>query len=147
MLIVSASSWGCELKYFFPLRNVVAFPVSLFVRLWVEIPYGGRKYPIRSSASSWGCELKYHTANYSHQSEVVSLFVRLWVEIDIWADVKTVPPGQPLREAVSWNADVIMVKSTSYVSLFVRLWVEMMTAKGIKITLSVSLFVRLWVEI
>ena len=35
-------------------------------------------------------------------------------------------PGQPLREAVSWNAYIVLDKiAEAIVSLFVRLWVEM----------------------
>ena len=101
--ILSASSWGCELKY-----SVQPF----LCRKWL-------------SASSWGCELKYSgnglnfigesqplreavswnsSGQCSHGSQNVSLFVRLWVEI--LTDIKY----------RGWNR----------VSLFVRLWVEML---------------------
>ena len=100
----SASSWGCELKYYYltfvqlrhcqPLREAVSWnhginhrkeiiwPVSLFVRLWVEISLVSSSRPRKyMSASSWGCELKY----------VRQLKYTL------------VDCSQPLREAVSWN--------------------------------------------
>ena len=102
-------------------------PVSLFVRLWVEIyelclkGMGGEM-----SASSWGCELKYR----NH-----------------------FPDGsgngcQPLREAVSWNDSLTIDNDLAeVVSLFVRLWVEMRLRVISQCTCWVSLFVRLWVEI
>ena len=77
----SASSWGCELKY----RQSDIIPhsqlVSLFVRLWVEIYISISLYVISRSASSWGCELKYLEYWWRICHKVVSLFVRLWVEI------------------------------------------------------------------
>ena len=66
---MSASSWGCELKYiteyctckFFsqPPREAVS---------WNNFRYHNRLY-VRQSASSWGCELKfqeYRRVTYSH---------------------------------------------------------------------------------
>ena len=100
-VILSASSWGCELKWFCytkcyflqrqPLREAVSWNaiyaiilsapiVSLFVRLWVEISYGKSGTEPLWSASSWGCELK-----YLHRKAL------------------QVNHRQPLREAVSWN--------------------------------------------
>ena len=78
---LSASSWGCELKYSIPLFQKEK----------------------RKSASSWGCELKWELSHGSHYRSHVSLFVRLWVEMS-----NCISPGrcyhrQPLREAVSWN--------------------------------------------
>ena len=80
--VVSASSWGCELKYTRRLYSARSVWVSLFVRLWVEILrfryvqmchfgqplreavswntyYKDEQGGIWLSASSWGCELKH----------------------------------------------------------------------------------------
>ena len=146
----SASSWGCELKYprvngnrrtaeGQPLREAVSWnflnyadnllpPVSLFVRLWVEISAGqsclwSRQYrqPLREavswndaglisligampSASSWGCELKYIQAKRLFQNVASA---------SSW--------GCELK----WNHTHTPYISNS-VSLFVRLWVEML---------------------
>ena len=96
-----------------PLREAVSWknrgdgivtcnPVSLFVRLWVEMLW----YPAAAysewSASSWGCELKYINIVQSDHTS-----------------------GQPLREAVSWNMTESDTFGFIFVSLFVRLWVEM----------------------
>ena len=56
---MSASSWGCELKYRWNDHISILFP----------------------SASSWGCELKYQPNKSWEYILTVSLFVRLWVEI------------------------------------------------------------------
>ena len=142
--------------------------VSLFVRLWVEIPL---------------------ERSYLHPVPV-SLFVRLWVEISTEQELRVHPYSQPLREAVSWNLNDYADAATKnrqplreavswndeeamglttinrqplreavswninmrthtaniIVSLFVRLWVEMIYASwGVQFQV-VSLFVRLWVE-
>ena len=95
-----AVSWNSDLE----LQTLWQNTVSLFVRLWVEI----MAYSVRSSLS------------------IVSLFVRLWVEIILphyshWSDYR-----QPLREAVSWNKNVLSNPQHGCVSLFVRLWVEIL---------------------
>ena len=122
---LSASSWGCELKYYY------------FVQ----------KFSQNRSASSWGCELKYIINNAQIAAYIVSLFVRLWVEIRpsfsvqqvqevslfvrLWVEIPFDFPD---------NAELI-------VSLFVRLWVEI-RLQWTKLQYGeVSLFVRLWVEI
>ena len=61
---MSASLWGCELKY---------------RRLLVRI---GR----RLSASLWGCELKWDNVQGQGLCSCVSLLVRLWVEIRFFAN-------------------------------------------------------------
>ena len=120
----SASSWGCELKYFkiFKSLSVICQPLREAVSWNMIIPTIPRSD--RLSASSWGCELKYTSLDY-HVFIGVSLFVRLWVEITdkdrkeciiyvslfvrLWVEISK--PGcylylyyrQPLREAVSWN--------------------------------------------
>ena len=115
--VMSASSWGCELKCI--------------------VPVGPHVYIL--SASSWGCELKWP---------------------DAWPSDPE--PGQPLREAVSWNnlnptystlrlwVEISTKADASdcfIVSLFVRLWVEIKVRHHGIIGAFVSLFVRLWVEI
>ena len=55
----SASLWGCELKCKLPANMSLTEPVSLLVRLWVEITKGTAQGMHLSSASLWGCELKY----------------------------------------------------------------------------------------
>ena len=99
----SASLWGCELKYINPIteENTVA------------------------SASLWGCELKCHDHWFLSDHIPVSLLVRLWVEImtliafcnrylvsllvRLWVEIVRFCPcsicgRQPPCEAVSWNA-------------------------------------------
>ena len=79
--ILSASSWGCELKCQFSTNPHAVPGVSLFVRLWVEMWLSGSAVCWPSSASSWGCELKCAKFLYGFNGIIVSLFVRLWVEI------------------------------------------------------------------
>ena len=119
----SASSWGCELKLYHRLECFDHFRVSLFVRLWVEI--------------SLALFIFFHLS--------VSLFVRLWVEIsknDKGSKTSASASSwgcelkcsifhqhncvccQPLREAVSWNMTEYWKAIKEFVSLFVRLWVE-----------------------
>ena len=165
---LSASSWGCELKFHFPkvydssqnrqpLREAVSWninisffshydTVSLFVRLWVEISFGlyatlnttvslfvrlwveiSVSFP-RSFACSvslfvrlWVEMLSLHPAPARAS---VSLFVRLWVEIGLCQGFRLLVYSQPLREAVSWNINHIIMGCDIFVSLFVRLWVE-----------------------
>ena len=122
-----------------------------------------------SSASSWGCELKYIPLPLESgtQSSASSWGCELK-----WAAIPNTipePRSQPLREAVSWNA-FLLLSSTGFwsVSLFVRLWVEIKLVYLIWMeqlrqplreavswnnvdetwlrTGDVSLFVRLWVE-
>ena len=144
-----------------------AIPVSLFVRLWVEIFRNRNKYSGRNSqplreAVSWN-DVNIKTA----KDNLVSLFVRLWVEM-IYKKYKTkqeksasswgcelkfrnghwhaMDHRQPLREAVSWNNGLSATGVNQVVSLFVRLWVEMQQINMHSHWPLVSLFVRLWVE-
>ena len=162
----SASSWGCELKFRCninkdnvhsqPLREAVSWniasatgtegsTVSLFVRLWVEINPVICLSRITSSASSWGCELKYHEVRQKKRSpgqplrEAVSWNVN---HINCFIRKKS----QPLREAVSWN-DICFMRRTVPSSQPLReavSWNVGADCSGEKIC--VSLFVRLWVE-
>ena len=62
----SASSWGCELKCVYRWSAVHDSPVSLFVRLWVEMLITISLRVTNMSASSWGCELKYADTDSIH---------------------------------------------------------------------------------
>ena len=166
----SASSWGCELKYFktsaggtepsvslfvrlwvemFPCACISPqTPVSLFVRLWVEMDMTLNGQKLKSSASSWGCELKYMSFLFHLQAFYVSLFVRLWVEI---VHHRSTTFRQELVSLfVRLWVEITIVPTRSWsaiVSLFVRLWVEISICSCSHVALAVSLFVRLWVEI
>ena len=78
--LLSASLWGCELKWQSHCLRLFQHAVSLLVRLWVEIS---------------------RLMKFSRML-VVSLLVRLWVEILIFLQFAWLP-GQPPCEAVSWN--------------------------------------------
>ena len=144
----SASSWGCELKWFMG-----------------RIPQFGSR-----SASSWGCELKYYENYTGSIAGAVSLFVRLWVEIKLflrhillltvslfvrlWVEMCEVLPlahsckRQPLREAVSWNTPNSSIPTLAPPSA--SSWgceLKLLHQYPQFTALSVSLFVRLWVEI
>ena len=164
-----------------PLREAVSWnmdivtdgdgtPVSLFVRLWVEISraifhvkHSGRQ-PLREAVSWNAC---YHEPQYE---QTVSLFVRLWVEMNqSRKNYQT-----ETTSASSWGCELKCSGCARFngklsVSLFVRLWVEMnmrvkheqipnsqplreavswnMTIRTLLAEILVSLFVRLWVEI
>ena len=144
---MSASLWGCELKYqtgrnladfpgqppceavswnVFLMRYALESPVSLLVRLWVEISFETLHVPpLPASASLWGCELKYQLFRLFQYVLLVSLLVRLWVEILV----------------------KIAISRMVLVSLLVRLWVEMLSISSSALLYFVSLLVRLWVEI
>ena len=101
----SASSWGCELKYWVwvwacriwqsqPLREAVSWNVCLPGNMWIYLCQ-----PLRE-AVSWNEDL-----------------LKAYTKVQ----------SQPLREAVSWNIKNSIVNSIILVSLFVRLWVEIDT--------------------
>ena len=121
---LSASSWGCELKYLICENSS-----------WENL-----------SASSWGCELKFLKII---QISIAFLSASSWgCELKCFAHCCfSFLCRQPLREAVSWNAttpaalEVLPSSASSWgcelkykvtdetqsrydVSLFVRLWVE-----------------------
>ena len=145
---LSASSWGCELKYWHEPHVIHPHRVSLFVRLWVEIPMCVDDYiheerqPLRE-AVSWN-----NIVQHIFESLVVSLFVRLWVEITdpAWT------AWDFQQSASSWGCELKYriwrtgIRS-GMVSLFVRLWVEISILSATIESIPVSLFVRLWVEI
>ena len=128
---------------------IVLGSVSLFVRLWVEIPpFQRQKRKEVPSASSWGCELKCYDTVVRYLRNPVSLFVRLWVEMLWYRRSLSSEPCQPLREAVSWNANNVL--SVIYqCSQPLREAVSWNASKPISLSApaNVSLFVRLWVEI
>ena len=142
-----------------PLREAVSWNISCQMRLYPEdcqplreaVSWNNNMDPAMQknivSASSWGCELKCWKRISLRRSIPVSLFVRLWVEIpwNRWRISKA--KRQPLREAVSWNLNVVNVHHVCDVSLFVRLWVEIDWKIKNASMQFVSLFVRLWVEI
>ena len=101
--ILSASSWGCELKYNNKSAISATDNVSLFVRLWVEIPHARTSNNSSMSASSWGCELKCIRSSgihFCHRS-ASSWGCELKCAKRCWNRPRS--KGQPLREAVSWN--------------------------------------------
>ena len=120
--------------------------VSLFVRLWVEMPlhqhFSGKLW----SASSWGCELKY--SSKMKLNRILKSASSWGCELKYWELLLSLKEyRQPLREAVSWNAAFAASFVASAVSLFVRLWVEICARIEDELSKIVSLFVRLWVEI
>ena len=166
---MSASLWGCELKF---LRKKGGLQAEWSASLWgCELKssqntaksqeFGQppceavswncwdiyKATPDIPSASLWGCELKYY-------------------ENDGFGSLDSQPPC----EAVSWNIDSDRVLVESAVSLLVRLWVEiehlqpwcmcfsrqppceavswnLITTFFAAFLQEVSLLVRLWVEI
>ena len=124
LLILSASLWGCELKYnsSTPSSHRLRQPPCEAVS-WNERMKADTKEEKRS-ASLWGCELK---------------LVGQLQEIIVGR--------QPPCEAVSWNDLRRCEYHFRVVSLLVRLWVEIKYTAQHKHMISVSLLVRLWVEI
>ena len=145
MLILSASLWGCELKYCYTQHWFETGLVSLFMRLWVEICKNIRHSGCGWSASLWGCELKWVQFIYEPPGvrqplyeavswNVVILYpsrtpvrsASLWgceLKYSKWTDAWAWS-GQPLYEAVSWNNPLQEISESTGVSLFMRLWVE-----------------------
>ena len=143
---LSASSWGCELKLIHFTRKRVVKVVSLFVRLWVEMQDVWRTVYRTRSASSWGCELKCNFLITSPWSPGQPLREAVSWNI-ISRHITEFGESQPLREAVSWNTWTCCEQMGWLVSLFVRLWVEILLNVEVCRKHFVSLFVRLWVEI
>ena len=145
--ILSASLWGCELKWY---HIPPLWLLFLSASLWgCELKYMMMKMRRMShgSASLWGCELKYRHIHLVIWHISVSLLVRLWVEIRNSEIRQRIWPGQPPCEAVSWN-----MLRPSYHGAGGRsasLWgCELKWCKSVqKPKTGVSLLVRLWVEI
>ena len=123
--MLSASSWGCELKCLYivhernlssrqPLREAVSWNITC-----EEADELFRSQPLREAVSWNSCSI-------SEKEKLIR---------------------QPLREAVSWNVNCnVIICFRIYVSLFVRLWVEIQGSAPVSGSWTVSLFVRLWVE-
>ena len=99
----SASSWGCELKYFsdchlsLPPLSASSWGCELKYCLGIILCFDVR------SASSWGCELKYHPDEMCRSN--LSQPLREAVSWNSSSSSTTRRmESQPLREAVSWNA-------------------------------------------
>ena len=122
--------------------------VSLLVRLWVEISKNSHIDTPFTSASLWGCELKY---NLYHGCCLDDLSASLWgceLKCQSWHHKCHPVPRQPPCEAVSWYFISCEDIFRLFVSLLVRLWVEMSNPNSSRTFASnVSLLVRLWVEI
>ena len=167
--LLSASSWGCELKWCWlylqhvqeicqPLREAVSWnwnsqwsssrnnTVSLFVRLWVEISGACLKcckILVSLFVRLW-VEIKIDVIPFSFVQ--VSLFVRLWVEISHLANTSMTRHRQPLREAVSWNTypyNYVVLSNGQPLREAVS-WNDEFQSESNHYC--VSLFVRLWVE-
>ena len=141
--ISSSSSWGCELKcichrnrhktWSHPLREDVS---------WNNSAELCRRRKWRSS-SSWGCELKYYSRTYKITIIIVILFVRMWVEMLSAAALAEFAAGHPLRENVSWNANLLeSITSAMAVILFVKMWVEILKSTVLIIVVAIWFF--LW---
>ena len=123
---MSASLWGCELKFKIFIPRLSVSRVSLLVRLWVEI----------MRISDTGV-----TSIGQPPCEAVS-----------WNAPRVSTDGiilcQPPCEAVSWNVSSFVGRWVAgVVSLLVRLWVEIWWSYRHNNRKNVSLLVRLWVEI
>ena len=165
---LSASSWGCELKYLADVRQAEHYSQPLREAVSWNTTMKKMRSGIPESASSWGCELKYLWL-FSYSS--TSLSASSWgCELKYQRMIKVQRLlRQPLREAVSWNVPSSISTTAYAVSLFVRLWVEIplepysewlascqplreavswnANLRGFDASDVVSLFVRLWVEI
>ena len=146
--MMSASSWGCELKLRHDTESCARLSVSLFVRLWVEmlVHVQQMEHPYVSLFVRLWVEITAKISSYTNS--IVSLFVRLWVEMlkAVWTTCR--PHGQPLREAVSWNtesAENIYTVDESASSWGCEL--KCIICCDVVTPIFVSLFVRLLVEI
>ena len=145
---LSASLWGCELKFVDLWGETEGGKVSLLVRLWVEILLISLHWFQARSASLWGCELKCQIIHTRTQIIKVSLLVRLWVEIRPCGCGRMPQRCQPPCEAVSWNGTVSCMAGSPHLSA--SLWgceLKYITRLRKKLEAAVSLLVRLWVEI
>ena len=104
---LSASLWGCELKYISGDTIFSGFVVSLLVRLWVEIGVCITAKNVCYVSLLVRLWVEIQLSSKHLKFAWVSLLVRLWVEIPYWS---------------GWNDNVL-------VSLLVRLWVEIRNRK------------------
>ena len=168
-VLKSSSSWGCELKYRQSKKNGFNAYVILFVRMWVEIIFGGITLAISIVILFVRMWVEISVTPTNGLNGLVILFVRMWVEMTMQQDqlhylpsssswgceLKSEaeaqgyePCSHPLREDVSWNACTSFPQEgQNTVILFVRMWVEISIVSSDVPSLSVILFVRMWVEI
>ena len=100
---MSASSWGCELKYNYQYFHWLWMCVSLLVRLRVEINLKAYQ-PIPWCVSLLvRLRVEITPINSYLRMIIVSLLVRLRVEIQELKIGHLMMYGQPPREAASWN--------------------------------------------
>ena len=165
--IMSASSWGCELKYYIergiingysqPLREAVSWNMSNMKDIFEEVSSASSwgcelkcygvfvNQDLRKSASLWGCELKYERIGELERKTAVSLFVRLWVEIVPNLTLALLICGQPLREAVSWNIKWEDEEPWSVGQLLREAVSWNFCKKCNRIYFFASFFIRLWI--
>ena len=100
---VSASLWGCELKFL----SLTVIPINSSQPPCEAVSWNEKALDRmecgKESASLWGCELKWPGDSIHAGTLCVSLLVRLWVEIIVSFSPDTPLLCQPPCEAVSWN--------------------------------------------
>ena len=102
----SASSWGCELKFWWKIKMSYQQAVSLFVRLWVEISFN------KCNELLWSCQplreaVSWNTTAGFKGSDEYRQPLREAVSWNIFTMMMLFRKNcQPLREAVSWNSDL-----------------------------------------
>ena len=121
---MSASLWGCELKFLIPSVDYQMKNVSLLVRLWVEI-YSVTGYnDFDQSASLWGCELKYSINDFTLLEKRSASLWGCELKYE-WLGIRS--EGQ--MSASLWGCELKYFRGRETecrrnVSLLVRLWVE-----------------------
>ena len=123
-LILSASLWGCELKYPDLPENCYAEKSASLWGCELKLKRSGLYWIFHQSASLWGCELKYfwHMAVKLRRCCQPPCEAVSW-NIFVIAFCNQVQ-SQPPCEAVSWNISCMEKIHEENVSLLVRLWVE-----------------------
>ena len=111
--VLSASLWGCELKYLTNLDSVFLLsqpPCEAVswntIAYYLALPTSNSQPPCE--AVSWNLALATDFCTLS-----VSLLVRLWVEISADSALFGAVSRQPPCEAVSWNACSLVIVITS----------------------------------
>ena len=146
--LLSASSWGCELKFRKQCYHTQSYTVSLFVRLWVEI----KRFLIFSPTV--GCQPLREAVSWNKRTipDIRGAFRQPLREAVSWNIIMknhfVSVDSQPLREAVSWNQHMLRKRKTLYLSA--SSWGCELKCKYLDdndAESGVSLFVRLWVEI
>ena len=83
MVMMSRSTWACELKFSVFLPSTLYHHVTLHVSVWVEMTRNLSGSQQQASRSTWACELKYKVHSHMKQRENVTLHVSVWVEITL----------------------------------------------------------------